>query len=239
MIAFRPAPASLPPGQRIYAVGDVHGCLDRLLAIHFAIAEDLIDRQVDHATLIHLGDYVDRGPDSARVVAVLADGNVPPGISATVNLAGNHEDMMLSALAGSGPDAVGLWLLNGGSASLRSWGLPRTGDPSDWARLIPPAHLNFVRNLAVMHRIGDYAFVHAGVCPGIPLGEQSRHDLLWIREPFLSSPDPFEAIIVHGHTPMLSPVVRSNRIGIDTGAVMGGYLTCAVLEADRVGFITR
>jgi serine/threonine protein phosphatase 1 len=103
---------------------------------------------------------------------------------------------------------------------------------------MPRRHLLFLRDLAVWHEAGGYLFVHAGIRPGIPLERQSRHDLMWIREPFLSSKQSFGAVVVHGHTPRPDPVVRPNRLGIDTGAVMGGVLTCVVLEEDRLGFIT-
>jgi serine/threonine protein phosphatase 1 len=238
MIDFIPAPASVPPGQRVYAVGDVHGCLDQLQALHSLIAEDLAARPAAEAVLVHLGDYVDRGPDSAGVVALLAEGsplaNVP-----TVNLMGNHEHMMLAALATGEADATDLWLANGGADSLLSWGVPRSAQPKEWASYLPKPHLVFLRDLALRHEVGGYLFVHAGIRPGIPLERQSRHDLMWIREPFLSFQEPFGPVVVHGHTPRQEPTVRPNRIGIDTGAVMGGVLTCAVLEDDRVGFLTN
>jgi serine/threonine protein phosphatase 1 len=237
MIDFSAAPASLPSGQRIYAIGDVHGCLERLVAMHAMIADDLAERPVADPLLVHLGDYVDRGADSAGVVRRLADRT---GIAdlRTVNLMGNHELMMLAAVASAEPEAVELWLANGGADSLQSWGVPRSAQPRDWASHLPPAHLLFLRDLAVRHTAGGYLFVHAGVRPGIPLDRQSRHDLLWIREPFLSSKESFGAVVVHGHTPRQEPTVRPNRIGIDTGAVIGGLLTCVVLEEDRLGFIT-
>ena len=237
MIDFTPAPASLPPGQRVYAIGDVHGCLERLEALHALIAEDLAARPVGEAALVHLGDYVDRGPDSAGVVALLAAGvqlaDVP-----TINLMGNHEHMMLAAVATGETDATDLWLANGGANSLLSWGVPRSAQPKEWPSYLPMPHLVFLRDLAVHHAAGGYLFVHAGIRPGIPLERQSRHDQMWIREPFLSSKEPFGPVVVHGHTPRHEPVVRPNRIGIDTGAVMGGVLTCVVLEEDRLGFIT-
>lgn len=237
MIDFIPAPATLPPGQRVYAVGDVHGCLDRLEALHALIAEDLAARPANEPLLVHLGDYVDRGPDSAGVVARLADGAALPDLP-IVNLMGNHEHMMLAAVATGETDATDLWLANGGADSLLSWGVPRSAQPKEWPSYLPVAHLVFLRDLAVRHEVGGYLFVHAGIRPGIPLDRQSRHDLMWIREPFLSAKDAFGPVVVHGHTPRQEPVVRSNRIGIDTGAVMGGVLTCAVLEDDRLGFIT-
>jgi serine/threonine protein phosphatase 1 len=237
MIDFIPAPASLPPGQRVYAVGDVHGCLERLEAMHALIAEDLAARPTDDPVLVHLGDYVDRGPDSAGVVARLANGGTLPALP-TVNLMGNHEEMMLAALAIGEAEATELWLSNGGADSLLSWDVPRSAQPKEWASYLPKPHLLFLRDLAVRHAVGGYLFVHAGIRPGIPLERQSRHDLMWIREPFLSFKEPFGPVVVHGHTPRQEPVVRSNRIGIDTGAVMGGVLTCAVLEDDRLGFFT-
>ncbi len=237
MVDFIPAPGRLPPGRRVYAVGDVHGCLDRLEALHELIGDDLAARPAEEALLVHLGDYVDRGPDSAGVVACLAGGSPLAGM-ATVNLMGNHEHMMLAALASGETEATDLWLANGGIDSLASWGVPRSAQPREWATYLPKPHLLFLRDLAVRHASGGYLFVHAGVRPGIPIERQSRHDLMWIREPFLSAKDRFGLVVVHGHTPRHEPVVRANRIGIDTGAVMGGALTCAVLEEDRLGFIT-
>ena len=237
MMDFVEAPASLPPGQRIYAIGDVHGCLDRLTALHELISEDIAARPTAEPLLIHLGDYVDRGPDSAGVVALLAAGPPIPDVP-TINLMGNHENMMLAALVSDEADATSLWLANGGADSLLSWGVPRSAQPKEWPARLPLPHLVFLRDLALRHAAGGYLFVHAGIRPGIPLQQQSRHDLMWIREPFLSSKQDFGVVVVHGHTPKQEPVVRPNRIGIDTGAVMGGVLTCAVLEDDRLGFLT-
>jgi serine/threonine protein phosphatase 1 len=233
---FRPAPATLPPGIRVYAVGDVHGCLDQLLAIHTAIAQDLAARPIPQPWLIHLGDYVDRGPDSAGVVARLL-AQPPDGISSVINLMGNHEDLMLAAIDTPTEQRVQVWMMNGGANSLHSWGIPVGTDPATWAARLPPAHLAFLRALAVRHPLGGYLFVHAGLRPGIPLDQQSRHDQLWIREPFLSSNTDHGSVVVHGHTPRVQPEIRRNRIGIDTGAVMGGVLTCAILEADRIAFL--
>ena len=236
MIEFSAAPATLPHGVRVYAIGDIHGCMDRLVAMHEMIAEDIAARPVEHTTLIHLGDYVDRGADSAQVIDWLI--NQPPvPADATINLMGNHEHMMLSAVAGADKDAPGLWLTNGGADSLLSGGISRTVPPAEWASRIPRQHLIFLRDLVVSHRIGPYLFVHAGVRPGVPLAQQTRQDLLWIREPFLSSRSDHGAVIVHGHTPKREPIVLPNRIAIDTGAVLGGSLTCVVLERDTLGFL--
>jgi serine/threonine protein phosphatase 1 len=241
MIEFITAPAALPQGQRVYAIGDIHGCIDQLQALHQAVAQDLAERPTADALLIHVGDYVDRGPDSAAVVALLAGGPPIKGLP-TVNLMGNHELMMLEALSSGQAEAAELWLSNGGADSLFSWGVPRQVKQADWAARIPRPHLLFLRDLVLMHRQGPYLFVHAGIRPGVRLSGQLRQDLLWIREPFLSAKgdlgDEPGMVVVHGHTPVKAPVVRPNRIGIDTGAVMGGVLTCAVLEADRLGFLT-
>jgi len=236
MIDFVPAPATLPPGRRVYAIGDVHGCLDRLATMHEEIAEDLATRPVDDSVLIHLGDYVDRGLDSAQVVDWLS-GGAPVPVTRTVNLMGNHEDMMLQALFGMDKEATSIWLANGGADSLLSWEISRKVPPAEWTKLIPIEHQTFLHDLEISFRYGEYFFVHAGVRPGIPLNNQDKQDMLWIREPFLSWQHSHEAVIVHGHTPTHDPVIRGNRIGIDTGAVMGGALTCAVLEENRIGFI--
>jgi len=231
-----PAPATLPAGQRVYAVGDVHGCFERLVAMHEQISADLAERPVEHAILVHLGDYVDRGLESAQVVEWLVAGPPVP-VAEVVNLMGNHEQMMLSAIAQMEPGAGDLWLRNGGADSLLSWGVSRIVPQKEWAGHIPRPHLVFLRDLVLHHRIGPYLFVHAGVRPGVPLYQQTRQDLLWIREPFLSSKQDHGAIIVHGHSPRREPFVGRNRIGIDTGAVIGGALTCAVLEDDKLAFL--
>lgn len=236
MPVFVPASATLPPGQRVYAVGDTHGCLEQLTALHALIAQDLIDRPVGQCSLIHLGDYVDRGPDCAQLIQVLAAGPPVPGVE-TINLMGNHEDMMLTALTSERPEDGRHWLSNGGADSLLSWGIGRTVPQKEWAARIPADHLAFLRDLPLSYRVGPYLFVHAGIRPGIPPENQKREDLLWIREPFLSSKKDLGAVVVHGHTPTREPVVRPNRVGIDTGAVMGGMLTCVVLEGDQLAFL--
>lgn len=236
MIEFIEAPASLPPGRRIYAIGDVHGCHRQLVSLHESIAQDLADRPVASALLLHIGDYVDRGADTAGVVARLVDGCPIRGME-MVNLMGNHESTMVDAL--SGERAAGTdWLFAGGRATLQSYGIDPEGPRDRWAALIPDSHQAFLRGLTLMHREGGYAFIHAGVRPGIKLEDQARDDLLRSRQPFLYSEANFGAVVVHGHTPVKSPVVRHNRIAIDTGAVFGGKLTCVVLEASTLGFLT-
>lgn len=236
MTDFMSAPATLPPGQRVYAVGDIHGCLERLISLHEQIAADLTARPADDVWLIHLGDYVDRGPESAQVVEWLLAGPPVPGATC-VNLMGNHEEMMLSAVSATEQGPANHWLTNGGADALMSWGVPRSAPHKTWAEHIPKEHLIFLRDLRLYYEVGPYLFVHAGVRPGLPIDRQARADLLWIREPFLSSKANHGSIIVHGHTPRQEPTVRANRIGIDTGAVIGGVLTCVVLEDDKLGFI--
>lgn len=229
-----PAPASLPPGLRLYAVGDIHGCLGKLTALHALMAEDAARAPESQRVVVYLGDYVDRGPDSRGVIEALL---VPPRFGAqAIHLAGNHEAMMLDALTRpTEPDAVRLWAANGGAAALASWGIdPEASPPQAWAAAIPEAHLAFLRTLRRRASFGDYFFAHAGVRPGIPLAEQDPDDLLWIREPFLSSTAELGAVVVHGHTPGREVVIRPNRIGLDTGAVFGGPLSCAVLFGDRL-----
>jgi serine/threonine protein phosphatase 1 len=244
MMTLTLAPASLPPGQRVYAVGDVHGCDDRLAMMHQLIRADLAARPVAEPVVVHLGDYIDRGEASAAVIErLIRPWPAPPAGTATpvpriINLTGNHEEMMLAAIeGGGGQDDVMQWLANGGADSLASWGISRRVRPRDWGRAIPPEHLALLRGLALRHQQGGYLFVHAGLRPGVPLERQSRHDMLWIREPFLSWPGEMPRVVVHGHTPELEAVVKANRIGIDTGAVMGGVLTCVVLEENRMGFL--
>jgi len=238
MINSTLSPARLPPGRRIYAIGDVHGCDATLAAIHADIAADLLARPVASPLLIHLGDYIDRGPDSSQVIARLMRGPPVPGTE-VLNLMGNHEHMMLSVLAEADPEMARLWLRNGGDASLRSWGLEPDDSPSAWRHQLPTPHLAFLRGLSLHHLEGEFLFVHAGVRPGVPLARQTSDDLMWIREPFLSFAGDFGVVVVHGHTPGADPVIRKNRIGIDTGAVLGGRLTCLVLEADQLFFISR
>lgn len=235
-IVLADAPASLPAGRRVYAVGDVHGQLDKLRAMHAAIAADLERRPVAAPLLVHLGDFIDWGPDSAGVVALLSEGAPVAGM-AVVNLAGDHEQMLLDALGGDGAAATD-WLHSGGEAALASWGIAADAPRAEWAERLPPAHLAFLRGLGLRHRVGGYLFVHAGLRPGVKLADQARMDLQYIREPFLSTDRSFGVVVVHGHTVGAMPVVRANRVGVDTGAGLGGKLSCAVLEGEDIGFIS-
>lgn len=238
------APGHVPEGRRVYAIGDVHGCLDRLVTLHWQIAADLAAHPVAESVLIHIGDYIDRGPDSAGVIWLLA-GQVAPAVTRRIDLMGNHEIMMLDTLVGGSRQAADVWMNNGGQTTMGSYGASTPPGPhhtglqiQEWRRAVPQAHFDWIGRLDLTHREGDYLFVHAGIRPGRAMKHQTRDDVLWIREPFLSDREKRDFVVVHGHTPVPEPDVFANRIGIDTGAVMGGRLTCVVLEGDQLRFLT-
>jgi serine/threonine protein phosphatase 1 len=217
---------------RIYAIGDVHGRLDLL--------EQLYDRIIDHATtsdverrvLVHLGDYVDRGPDSKGVLLRVRAGL--PSFE-MILLKGNHEELMLEFLEEGNGDALERWLDNGGVETLRSFGIDpdrEAVDREEAIAAIGPELLRWLCTLTRSHREGDLFFAHAGVRPGVPLAQQDPEDLIWIRRDFTNSEADFGARVVHGHSPSPEPVIRANRIGIDTGAVWTGHLTAAVLDPE-------
>ena len=238
------APARAPEGERIYAVGDVHGRSDLLLELVEMIRDDMAEGHAAAHQVVFLGDYVDRGAGNAEVIDILC--SQPFGKAATVCLIGNHEAVMLQFLedAEIGRD----WLRFGGDATLASYGVRvRREDPSiddlleaqaALRRNMPDQHLEFLRNLKLTYRAGDYLFVHAGIRPGVPLAQQDGNDLIWIRNTFLKSDDDFGCVVVHGHTPNLKIESRHNRIGVDTGAYFSGRLTAAVLEGDSRRFLS-
>jgi serine/threonine protein phosphatase 1 len=239
----RPA-AQVPDGARVYAIGDIHGQLDQLRALEDLIVADAAEHPAERRTIVYLGDYVDRGQDSAGAVGHLVDG--PPAGFDAVYLMGNHEALMLDFL--EDPDGGANWLMNGGDTTLEDYGVEvHETDAVDGSRLqqlsrrfrqaMPRSHRSFLERLALSHVEGDYLFVHAGVRPDVPLDEQDPHDLVWIRYPFLQSSADFGKLVVHGHTPESHPVERDNRIGIDTGAVYGGRLTALVLDGDIRRFL--
>jgi serine/threonine protein phosphatase 1 len=234
-IRFLRAPGWMPRGRRAYVIGDIHGYRDKLAALHALIAADLSARPTPSAVLIHLGDYIDQGPDSAGVVALLSAEPAIPGLP-VVNLLGDHERMLLDALQGDRAAATD-WLWAGGRQTLESWELAADLPREAWAAAIPPHHLAWLRTLTLTHREGAYLFAHAGIRPGVPLERQSPDDLLTIRQPFLSTEQDLGVIVVHGHASTPSVQITGNRIGIDTGAAIGGKLTCAVLEDDLIALL--
>ena len=235
MIELREAPGELPRGRRLYVIGDVHGAFAKLRDLHAQIAADLKQRPVGSAMLLHLGDYVDKGPESRAVLDYLIEQDPVPGLP-MLNLTGNHEETMLAALSGDGAAAAD-WLWGGGRATLESWGIDPDSPREDWPGRFTPQHLRFLRQLHLHHQEGGYLFVHAGIRPGIALEDQSREDLLRIRHDFLGSERDHGMVVVHGHTAGFNPVLRDNRICLDTAAWSGGPLTCGVFEGDRVGFL--
>jgi len=234
--------ARLPKGKRIYAVGDVHGRADLLdQALARIDADTAYSPPATEIIEVFLGDYVDRGLNSRQVIDLL----ITRGRSRTaVFLAGNHEIFLLDFLKNLA--VFDDWKRYGAFATLRSYGIrapanPEPGKQSDLSLALynqmPSSHRNFLDNLKPFFVCGDFFFVHAGVRPGVPLMEQDLDDMLWIRKEFLLHDGDYGKIIVHGHTPVLVPDVRPNRINIDTGAYATGKLTCLRLESDEIRFI--
>ena len=235
MPEFQPAPGSLPPGHRVYAIGDVHGCDDQLASLHAMVAADLAARPVARPLLVHLGDYVDRGPASAGVVARLAGGSPLPGVP-VVNLMGNHERTMLDALHGERA-AVTDWRISGGGRRWRAGGWT----PMATRRFGRPASRPRIWISSAAWRCTTGSAATSSSMPGCGRAWRWRTSrpttCIRIRHAFLNSEADFGAVVVHGHSPTRGPVVRPNRIGIDTGAVFGRELTCLVLEDDRLAFL--
>ncbi len=235
----RPPPmvAAVPDGLRVYAIGDVHGRLDLLDTLIDMIEADNQSRPVAESQVIFLGDLIDRGPDSAHVVdRALALRRATPN---TRFVKGNHEEMLLKLLGGDLAN-FGAYMLHGGHETILSYGITeddvRMLDEESLAtalrRAIPRHHVEFLTSFEDLIEIGDYAFVHAGVRPGIDLSAQKPSDTRWIRQDFLDHTAPFGRVIVHGHSIAREIEWRANRIGIDTGAYASGKLTALGLEGD-------
>jgi serine/threonine protein phosphatase 1 len=207
LAAYRPHMDSV---SRHYAIGDVHGRFDLLTR---ALAE-IGDLEAQDARLVMLGDYVDRGPQSREVIDELMRRSADDRV---VCLRGNHEEMMVAGL--KDPDAAIQWLVNGGSATLASYG-----------GKAPPEHVAWLRRLPVSYETEHQFFVHAGVRPGVPLDSQKPEEMVWIRRPFLDSDEDFGKHVVHGHTPAGDPELRPNRSNLDTGAFKSGTLTVGVFD---------
>ena len=240
--AQRPIPRG-PEDARLYAVGDIHGCLDLLDALLRLIETDMASRPPKKTWIVFLGDLIDRGPASAGVVERLL--HFRPAGATPIFLAGNHEEIFTRVLDGE-TEILADWLKFGGAECLESYGV----DLANLKRMepaaaveqvrsqVPRAHVDFVGSFADTFRFGDYLFVHAGIRPGIALAEQDQFDLRWIREPFLSFDDEHGLVVVHGHTIVQEVEERANRIGLDTGAYRSGVLTALAIEDEARWYLS-
>lgn len=233
-VQSRPA-GTLPAGKRVYAVGDIHGRLDLLEDLLRRMEADDAARGPADTIVIFLGDLIDRGPDSAQVVQRLLE--LGAQTDKVRFLLGNHEEVFLKSMAGE-RKALPFFLRIGGKETVLSYGIGEAEyAQSDYPELlellrvrVPQAHLDFLSGFEDMVVLGDYAFVHAGVRPGVPLEAQKPETLRWIREEFLNSTEPFEKIVVHGHSISDEVEECTCRIGIDTGAYFSGRLTAMGFE---------
>lgn len=235
----KPPSAATPAAERLYAVGDIHGCAGLLEALLEKINADAAGAR---RRLIFLGDYVDRGEDSKGVIdRLLAIRAREPE---AVFLKGNHEQAILDFL--DAPDRNEDWLHWGGDKTLESygavdiWSKTPSRLASELKDRMPDAHLAFLQSLELWRILGDYVFVHAGFRPGVALAEQKEQDCLWIRAEFHNAPPegrPRE-VVVHGHHPVKKPQDHGWRIAVDTGAVWSDALTAVVLEGTARRFIS-
>lgn len=244
----KPAPktvvgASIPPGHRVYAIGDVHGRLDLLKPLMARILADDRSRPPADTQIILLGDLVDRGPDSYGVVEMVRQ-LLHSGLGLRC-IAGNHEEVFLACVEEPSAEIARFFYRIGGDATLLSYGLPQDElDALDFEALaqripslVPESHVAFLRSLEDCIIIGDYAFVHAGISPKRPLAEQQTKALRWIRDDFIGHEEPFEKMIVYGHTISESVDFGVSRIGLDTGAYASGKLTAMGLEGSSRWFL--
>lgn len=229
-------PPSVPAGERWYAIGDVHGRHDLLAALRDEIEADDAEAAEARTTIVLLGDLIDRGPDSAGVIAAVREWQSRRTVRC---LAGNHEEMFLGSF--TDPSVLRAFLRHGGRETLASYGIATTSTAEADLPAIQRAMASHVRVAdrrflaeAEDHIVaGDYLMVHAGIRPDRPLAEQTRADKRWIREPFLHHEGPLDYMVIHGHSITAEVCVTPNRIGIDTGAFRTGRLTALVLEGDR------
>lgn len=233
-----------PDDSLVFAVGDIHGRADLLAPLLREIEADLAQSAASHRRVIFLGDYVDRGLESRRVIDSLLD--YAEAAAAEVSFVrGNHEDCLVAFLRdpATGPG----WCEFGGRETLRSYGVAppeRRARQPEWRaasealrQALPARHTTFLTTLKPSVEVGDYFFTHAGAQPGVALADQSEHDLMWIRGEFLNHPDRFEKVIVHGHTPEVAVVADHRRFGLDTGAYATGVLTALRLEGSKASLL--
>ena len=207
--------------NKIFAIGDIHGCFDKLQRLILEIKADPVND-----TLVFIGDYIDRADGGRDVVDYIL--KLKKTFQNVICLRGNHESMLLRFLDGVEDD---IYLANGGFATLKAYGISRSDAPKVRKKKIPPDHLKFFKSLLPYYETDQFIFVHAGLIPGRELNEQSLYDMQWIRQTFIDSDDDFGKRVVFGHTHFSEPLVEDNKIGIDTGAVYGGSLTCVELPA--------
>lgn len=225
--------------MRAYAIGDIHGHLKLLRQVHDLIAEDMA--RYGSAPIIHVGDLVDRGPESAGVVEYLSQGQARG--EDWVVLKGNHDRMFARFLRDPYEPEPGLrsdlsWLHPklGGPDTLASYGVRAAGDRpilpvhADAIAAVPMEHRRYIDSLPTTHQIGDVLFVHAGIRPGVALKDQAETDLVWIRGPFLEHAESFGPLVVHGHTAIDLPTHYGNRINIDSSAAYGGPLSAITFD---------
>ena len=233
--------------MHLYAIGDIHGHLGLLKAAHDLIAADMAHH--GPGQVIHVGDLVDRGPDSRGVIDHLMQGQARG--EDWVVLKGNHDRMFSRFLNDPHEQEPGLradlgWLHPklGGPATLASYGVAKAADRpipkvhADALAAVPQAHREYLAALPAMHRAGDSLFVHAGLRPGVPLDHQSETDLVWIRDPFLIEVESFGPLVVHGHTAIDQATHYGNRINLDSGAAYGGPLSAVVIEGREAALLT-
>jgi serine/threonine protein phosphatase 1 len=235
-----PAPRlwALPAGERVYAIGDIHGRLDLLETLLDRIAFDDERRGAAKTTLVFLGDLMDRGPDSRGVIDRLM--RLSNSSQPCVFLMGNHEELLIRVWSGERQTAA-TFNRAGGRETLMSYGITREaydswdlGDVTEaTARLVPQEHIDFLRSFKNWHQQGDYLFVHAGIRPGIHVEDQDVVDLRWIRGDFTRSDEDHGMMVIHGHTITDEVDEQPNRIGIDTGAFASGVLTAVGLEGSE------
>jgi serine/threonine protein phosphatase 1 len=204
--------------RRTFVIGDIHGCYKTLMALLAKISPDPA-----RDALIFLGDYIDRGPDSQKVIAELLQ--LQQKYTNFVALKGNHERMFLDFLAGRDRE---FYLMMGGRSTLKSYGLAKKWSPEN-KNSIPQDHLIFINELFSYWEDEEYIYTHAGLQPGIHVSQQTPEWLLWARNKFIDSDYDFGKRVIFGHTPFTTPRIESNKIGIDTGAVFDGRLTCLIL----------
>lgn len=233
-------------GKRIYAIGDIHGHVDPLHRMHDLIEADLNDRPVERASIVYVGDYVDRGPDSRGVLDALIEREITHPHFEHVFLLGNHEDAMFNEFMNDPLGQRQDWLEWGGIETIESYGI-EVDKSIAYARqaeelaaalhaALPTTHREFLKNLALYHAVDDYLFVHAGIRPNVALEKQTKQDLTFTRDPFMAHEDHHPHRVVHGHTPPRNKRVdiRPNRINVDTHLYEGGPLSAAVIEGEDV-----